>query len=206
MLPCYWTRLELFEVYSQQGRMAEALREARITAVEVRREGLTDYERKALLKAAEVQTSSGQVAAARALFEELMARQPDRCTAAVYMKESLAEAYVENGDAPLGRQALASAPSCDFAQDPWRVALRLRLSLLQGEREGLARSQRLADQLATEPRDTAAGGGGGEAPVCHGQPWSSRDRAQPRRSRHSCGRSRRRMRAESCRAGGPMRA
>ena len=114
VLPCYWTRLELFEVYSQQGRMAEALREARITAIEVRREGLADYERKALLKAAEVQTSSGQVAAARALFEELMARQPDRCTAAVYMKESLAEAYVERGDAAGATEALASAPSCDY--------------------------------------------------------------------------------------------
>ena len=131
--------------------MAEALREARATAAEVRREINPDYERKALLKAAEVQTASGQVASARALFEELMARQPDRCTAAVYMMESLAEAYVENGDAPSAAQVLATLPACQFPMDPWRVALRLRLALLQGEREGLSRSKSLADQLATAP-------------------------------------------------------
>jgi tetratricopeptide (TPR) repeat protein len=147
-LSCYWTHLELFEVYSQQGRMAEALREAKTAAADVRREFQPDYERKALLKAAEVQTASGQVASARALFEELIARQPERCAAAVYMMESLAEAYVASSDADSAAQALASAPACEFPQDPWRVALRLRLALLQGDREGIARSKTLADQLA----------------------------------------------------------
>jgi tetratricopeptide (TPR) repeat protein len=151
VIPCYWLSQELFDVYDQQGRISEAMRVAEESARDVRRQGLTDHERKALTQAAEVQTGSGRIAAARATFEELKARQPGRCAALVWMQESLAEGYLDRRDVVGTREALAAAPPCDFPNEPWRLAIRLRLGLLAGDQQLVQHAREAAASLASAP-------------------------------------------------------
>ena len=68
-----------------------------------RANGLYAYERKANLEAARVAVQANQVALARASYEDLSFREPERCLSWAWSRELLASGYVARGDA--GRPA-----------------------------------------------------------------------------------------------------
>jgi tetratricopeptide (TPR) repeat protein len=161
-IPCWYLTEALGDVYRQVGRFADAEREYRTVAPRLRAAGLYAYERKANLEAARVAVQGDQVAFARASYEDLSLREPERCLSWVWSRELLASGYVARGDAASAQGVLSVKSDCKGSLDaePWRARLRLQLGQLTGDRALLeeARSMAAANQgiARTAPREMAA--------------------------------------------------
>jgi hypothetical protein len=161
-IPCWYLTEALGDVYRQVGRFADAEREYRAVAPQLRANGLYAFERKANLEAARVAVQANQVALARASYQDLSLREPERCLTWAWSRELLASGYVSRGDADSARKLLAVKSDCKGSLDaePWRARLRLQLGELTGDRGLLeqARAMAAADQgiAQSAPREIAA--------------------------------------------------
>ncbi len=161
-VPCWYLTEALGDLYRMVGRFADAEREYRAVAPRLRAAGLYAYERKADLEAARVAVMADQVALARASYEDLSLREPERCLTWIWSRELLASGYVARGEAEPARQLLALKTECKGSLDaePWRARLRLQLGQLTGDRALLeeARSMASSDMgiARTVPREMAA--------------------------------------------------
>lgn len=161
-IPCWYLTEALGDVYRQVGRFVDAEREYRAVAPRLRASGLYAYERKANLEAARVAVQADQVALARASYEDLTIREPERCLTWAWSRELLATGYVARGNTEAARRLLAVKSDCKGTLDaePWRARLRLQLGQLTGDRALLEQARAMAASnqgiARVAPRETAA--------------------------------------------------
>jgi len=161
-VPCWYLTEALGNLYRMVGRFADAEREYRSIAPRLHAAGMYAYERKANLEEARVAVQADQVALARASYEDLSLREPERCLTWVWSRELLASGYVARGDADEARQLLSKKSECKGTLDaePWRARLRLQLGQLTGDRALLEEARTMAAAnmgiSRTVPREMAA--------------------------------------------------
>jgi hypothetical protein len=114
--------------------------------------GLIQQERKALLSVAEFTAQAGELALARATFEDLQLREPQRCISWAWARELLAQGYVRARDAARARAAVAEPMPCQLEPEPWRAAWRLDLGRLTADRKVLSEAREMAAALATSQK------------------------------------------------------
>lgn len=161
-VPCWYLTEALGDLYRMVGRFADAQREYRTAAARLRAAGMYAYERKANLEAARVAVQADQVALARASYEDLSLREPERCLTWMWSRELLASGYVARGETDAARKLLAVKADCKGTLDaePWRVRLRLQLGQLTGDRALLEEARTMAAGemgiARTAPQEMAA--------------------------------------------------
>jgi len=149
---CWYVTGRLGELYGSVGRPADARRTFAAAAPRLRAAGLIQQERKALLEVAVFTAQAGELALARATFEDLQLREPQRCLAWAWARELLAQGYVHARDATRARAAVAEPMPCQLEPEPWRAAWRLDLGRLTGDRKLLSEAREMAVALATSPK------------------------------------------------------
>ena len=160
--PCWYLTETLGDLYRMVGRFADAQREYRTVAPRLKAAGMYPFERKALLEAARVAVQADQLALARASYEDLSLREPERCLTWVWSRELLASGYVSRRDAESARKVLAVKATCKGTLDaePWRARWRLELGQLSRDRGMLEDARIMAASMVgnarTAPREVAA--------------------------------------------------
>jgi hypothetical protein len=149
---CWWITERLGELYGSVGRPADARRVFATAAPRLRGAGLVQQERKALLEVARFTAQAGELGLARATFEDLQLREPQRCLAWAWARELLAQGYVRSGDAARAGAAVAEPMPCQLEPEPWRTAWRLDLGRLTGNRKTLIEAREMAAALVASPR------------------------------------------------------
>jgi len=141
---CFYVSEELADVYLSVGRAADARRVLASAAIRTKATGLYPQERKALMGIAEITARSGDVAVARATFEDLQLREPQRCLAWAWARELVAQGYVRGRDGARARAAVRDRVDCKLDPEPWRAAWRLDLGLLEKDPVTLREARALA--------------------------------------------------------------
>ena len=141
---CYYVYQQLADLYLSVGRAADARRVLASAAVRLKANGLVPQERKALMSIAEITARSGEVALARASFEDLQLREPQRCLAWAWARELVAQGYVRARDGARARAAVQTPSGCTLAPEPWRAAWRLDLGRLEKDRGMLREARAMA--------------------------------------------------------------
>ena len=106
-IPCWFLTETLGDLYRMVGRFADAQREYRTVAPRLKAAGMFPFERKAMLEAARVAVQADQLALARASYEDLSLREPERCLTWVWSRELLASGYVGRQDPENARKVLS---------------------------------------------------------------------------------------------------
>ncbi|MGZ3444706.1 MAG: zf-HC2 domain-containing protein, partial [Myxococcaceae bacterium] len=160
--PCWYLTETLGDLYRMVGRFADAQREYRTVAPRLKAAGMYPFERKAMLEAARVAVQADQLALARASYEDLSLREPERCLTWVWSRELLASGYVSRREPEAARKVLAVKAQCKGSLDaePWRARWRLELGQLTGDRSMLEEARTMAASTVgiarTAPREIAA--------------------------------------------------
>jgi predicted Zn-dependent protease len=144
VVSCFYVREELADLYLAVGRVADARRVLADTAARLGAAGVHPQERKALLSLAELTVRSGEVALARATFEDLQLREPQRCLSWEWARELLAQGYVREREASRARAVMREAPGCTLDPEPWRAEWRLDLGRLEKDPAMLREARALA--------------------------------------------------------------
>ena len=149
-IPCWYIAEALGDLYRVVGRFSDAEREYRTVAPQLRAAGLFPWERKAVMEAARVAVQADQLALARASYEDLSIREPDKCAAWIWSRELLASGYVARRDVANARKVLAVHQDCPRALDPeaWRARWRLGLGQLTRDRSMLEEARAMAAATA----------------------------------------------------------
>ena len=162
-LPCWYLSETLGDLYRMVGRFADAQREYRTVAPRLRASGMFRFERKAMLEAARVAVQADQLGLARASYEDLSLREPERCLSWVWSRELLASGYVARGDPETARKVLSVTSECSGRLDAesWRARWRLELGQLTADRALLEEARTMAASATgiarTSPTEVAAG-------------------------------------------------
>jgi len=162
-VPCWYLTETLGNLYRTVGRFADAEREFRTVAPQLRAAGMYPFERKARLEAARVAVQADQLALARASYEDLSLREPERCLSWVWARELLASGYVARRDVDGARRVLAVKSECSgtLETEAWRARWRMELGQLTGDRALLEEARTMAASATglgrTAENEVAAG-------------------------------------------------
>ena len=141
---CYYVFQQLADLYQSVGRPADSRRVLASAAARLHATGLVPQERKALMGIGETTVRSGEVGLARATFEDLRLREPQRCLAWAWARELIAEGYVRAGEPARARAAVQERAECTLDPEPWRAAWRLDLGRLERDPALLREARQLA--------------------------------------------------------------
>jgi tetratricopeptide (TPR) repeat protein len=117
-----------------RGRPEQALAAVKTMQAFVPRAPDATRVRTALLLQAEILSQSDRVEAARGIWQDVVAAQPEDCALAVYLADQQASAYIGRGDAAGARSAFTPAPACrESNPDPiYRMRIATQLAMLEG--------------------------------------------------------------------------
>ncbi|HZJ55570.1 MAG TPA: zf-HC2 domain-containing protein, partial [Myxococcaceae bacterium] len=130
---CWYGQEALGDLYVRVGRPADARRVYSDASLRLQASALYPQQRKALMEVARITAMAGEVALARATFEELQLREPERCIAWGWARELIAQGHVRAHDAARAKATVQEPISCTIPPEPWRDEWRLDLGRLQDD-------------------------------------------------------------------------
>jgi hypothetical protein len=145
---CWYGQEALGDLYVRVGRPADARRVYSDAALGLQATALYPQQRKALMEVARITAMAGEVALARATFEELQLREPQRCIAWGWARELIAQGHVRAHDAAQAKAAVQEPLSCTIPPEPWRAEWRLDLGRLQDDPRPIREGKEIAGAVA----------------------------------------------------------